>query len=138
MILKTIEKAFSSYKAKGWEYTFWAIDIHDTIFKSTYSAEFKTEEYYPFAKETLQLLTQRDDVKLILFTCSHSNEIKSYLTQFESDGIHFDYINGNPEVVTDMSGYGNYDKKFYINVGLDDKFGFEPSDWKIIFDFLKK
>ena len=54
---------------------------------------------------------------------------KPYIKVFEENGIHFDYINENPEV--DNNELGNFDKKLYFNIGIDDKFGFdaENGDW---------
>lgn len=134
MILRAIHNAFKKAKERGWNKTFWAIDIHDTIVEGNYKTNDIPTQFYPFAKETLQLLTQRDDVKLILFTCSHPHEIEQYIKLFEENEIHFDYINENPEVQTDLDSYGNYDKKFYFNVLMDDKAGFNPMlEWEPIY-----
>ena len=54
------------------------------------------------------------------------------------NGVKFDYVNSNPEVgATDIL---DPSEKLYFNVGIDDKFGFEPdTDWKgvsLIADYL--
>ena len=137
MILSAIHNAIKKAKQRGWDTTYWSIDIHDTIVEGNYKTNDIPTTFYPFAKEVLQLLTQREDVKLILFTCSHPHEIDQYIQFFESNGIHFDYINENPEVQTDLNGYGNYDKKFYFNVLMDDKAGFNPLlEWEAIYWYL--
>lgn len=138
MITNTINKEFEKAKSRGWDYIYWAIDIHDTMIKSNYQSGNIPSEFYPHAKETLQMLTKRTDVKLILYTCSHPHEIEQYKTLFAENDINFDFINENPEVKTDTAGYGNYDKKFYFNVLLDDKAGFEPlTDWEDINTMMK-
>jgi hypothetical protein len=137
MIIKAIEKSFSEAKRKGWDKTFWAIDIHGTIIKPNYQAGNIPKEFYPFAKETLQLISKRSDVCLILYTCSHPWEIVEYNKMFSENEINFKYVNENPEVETDPQGYGNYEKKMYFNVLFEDKAGFDPADWQRIYNFLE-
>jgi hypothetical protein len=137
MILSAIHNAFKKAKERGWDNSYFAIDIHDTIVEANYKVNDIPTTFYPFAKEVLQLLTQREDVKLILFTCSHPHEIDLYIKFFNENGIQFDYINENPDVQTDLNGYGNYDKKFYFNVLMDDKAGFNPLlEWEAIYWYL--
>jgi hypothetical protein len=113
---------------------YWAIDIHGTIMPPDYEKIHKGDNfnYYPNAKEVLQFLSDRKDVfKLILFSCSHKKELDIYLKQFELDGIKFDYINENPECQN--TKLGNFDKKFYFSILLDDKAGFDGNeDWETI------
>lgn len=138
MTLKAIEKALELKESRNWDKIYIAIDIHDTIVEGNYKTNSIPTEFYPFAKETLQALTKREDVKLILFTSSHPHEIQRYIKFFEENEIHFDYLNENTDVYTDTQGYGNYDKKFYFNVLIDDKAGFDPKlEWESIYWFLK-
>ena len=137
MILRSIKHCFAEAQRKGWGNTFWAVDIHGTIVKPNYKAGDIPKEFYPFAAETLKLLSERPDITLILYTCSHPWEVEDYLAYFESKGIHFKYVNENPEVATDPQGYGNYDKKMYFNVLFEDKAGFDPSEWEEVYNFLK-
>jgi hypothetical protein len=137
MITKAIEKAFGFAKAKGWEKTYWAIDVHDTIIVPNYSLSEIPKEFYPKAKEIMHLISQRSDIVLILYTCSHPNEIEKYLEYFKEFDIHFDYVNENPEV--ENMGYGFYDRKFYFNVLFEDKAGFDPyTDWELVEQLLAK
>lgn len=137
MIIRSIKTSFDEAKRKGWNHTFWAVDIHGTIIKPNYKAGEIPREFYPFAIETLRLMTQREDVRLILYTCSHPWEIESYHELFSEHGIEFDYVNENPEVLTDPQGYGNYDKKMYFNVLFEDKAGFDPEEWEEIYNYMK-
>ncbi|UII29372.1 hypothetical protein LVD15_13360 [Fulvivirga maritima] len=129
MITKAIKKAFVHAERKGWDRTYWAFDIHDTIIKPNWSTKEIPTEFYPLAKETLQIITKRKDVVSILYTCSHPHELKNYLRFFEENNIFFDYVNENPEVRSE--NYGYYENKPYFNVLFEDKAGFDPlEDWE--------
>ncbi|UII23138.1 hypothetical protein [Fulvivirga ligni] len=136
MITRAIVKAFQHAKNKGWDKTYWAFDIHDTIIKPNWSTKEIPTDFYPLAKETLQLITQRDDVVCILYTCSHPHELDNYVNFFKSHDIHFDYVNENPEV--ESQKYGYYERKPYFNVLFEDKAGFDPlEDWREVLDLMK-
>lgn len=135
MITHAIENCFRLAKVKGWDKTYWAIDIHGTILKPTYNHKISTE-FYPYAKEALQLLSKRNDIYKILFTCSYPHEIEQYLEYFRQHEIHFDNVNKNPKVAD--GAYGYYHEKIYFNVLMDDKAGFDgETDWKEVYDLLK-
>jgi hypothetical protein len=126
------------YKEKrGWDKTYWFFDIHGTILKPNYQAGNIPKEFYPHAKEAMQLISKLDDVCMVLYTCSHPHEIEQYLEFFKENNIHFQYVNENPEVATDLNGYGCYDKKPYINVLFEDKAGFNPeTEWVEVLELL--
>ena len=134
MIENSIEFAYKRMKEKNWEKIYVLIDIHNTIFRPSYSRN-ETYQWFNGAKEALQYLTENNKTCLILWTSSHDDSINEYIKVFEENGIHFDYVNENPEVRNDE--IGNFDKKLYFNVGIDDKFGFDADngDWITI---LKK
>jgi hypothetical protein len=125
--------------SKNWDRTFWAFDIHGTILKPNYEYGNTPDEFYPMAKETLQLISKLPDVVMFLYTCSHPHEVNEYLALFKANDILFKYVNDNPEVPTQPDGYGNYDKKPYMNVLFEDKAGFDPiTDWSEVYDLLTK
>lgn len=138
-IVKSIKVNHFEYKAKrNWDKTYWFVDLHGTVLKPNYTAGKVPTEFYPYAKETLQLLTKMDDVSLVMFTCSHPNEIIEYVNFFSQHNITFNYINLNPEVKTDLNGYGCYDTKPYMNVLFEDKAGFDPeTEWEEVLTFMK-
>lgn len=132
---KHILKTFELKKEKNWKYIYIAIDIHGTILKPCHK-EKENYEYFPYAKETLQFISNMDDIKLILFTSSHEKNIKDYIAHFQNDNIHFCYINENKDV--DSDEIGCYDKKFYTDIGIDDKFGFDANtEWLELFELFK-
>lgn len=130
---------FRAMKTRGWDKTYWFFDIHSTILKPNYKEGDIPKEFYPRAKEILKDISNRDDVTMALYTCSHPHEIQEYLDFFDSHGIHFEYVNENPEVSNSQTSYGCYDNKPYMNVLFEDKAGFNPDkDWskvKLIIDY---
>jgi hypothetical protein len=136
MITRAIENCLRNARERKWTKTYWAFDIHGTLLKPNYKRDEISTEFYPFAKEVMQALEKRKDIVKILYTCSYPHEILQYVEHFAAHGIHFDYINCNPEVAD--GGYGYYQDKFYFNVLMDDKAGFDGElDWKSILEILK-
>jgi hypothetical protein len=123
---------------KEWYETYWVIDIHSTVIKPSYDLSDKSMNYYPFAKEVLQILTKRKDINLIMWTSSYPHEIESYLSKFKEDGIHFNNVNENPNISSNKGNFGYYEKKFYFNVLFDDKAGFRPlKEWEALYNIFK-
>ncbi len=128
MITKAIVNCLNHAKERKWDKTFWAFDIHGTILKPNYRRDSISTEFYPEAKEVMQMLSKRTDIVRILYTCSYPHEIEQYLEYFSKHEIHFHYVNQNPEIAN--GGYGYYQDKFYFNVLMDDKAGFDgDTDW---------
>jgi len=137
IITAILKNHFENKEKRGWDKTYWFFDIHGTVLKPNYQYGNTPKDFYPYAKETLQLITKLPDICMILYTCSHQHEIDEYVKLFENCGIRFQYINENPEVETDVNGYGCYDKKPYVNVLFEDKAGFEPeTEWKLVYDLM--
>ena len=137
-IVKAFDNAYERAAAKNWDYIYILVDVHGTIFKPSYHNEEKYE-FYPYAKEVLQLLSLYTDIKLILWTSSTNKAALDYGVEFAKYNIYFDYLNCNPEVERQSTDPETLDlsSKYYFNIGIDDKFGFEPeTDWKLIYDYL--
>ena len=133
-IAKAFEAAFRRKREKGWEKIYVVVDIHDTILRACYANE-ETYDYLPYAREALQLMSSRDDICLILWSGCYPETMETYRDQFARDGIHFDYINENPEVGN--TSFQDFSAKLYFNVGIDDKFGFDPTtDWVRVIEAL--
>jgi hypothetical protein len=136
-ILKSIKREINKMDSNDdWDRIFLMFDLHGTIIKPNFIIGNTDIEYYPYAKETLQLISNRSDLDLNIYTCSHDNEVIEYQKKFKKDGIIFKYVNENPDVKT--SGYGNYEKKPYMNVLFEDKSGFDPDSWPQIYNYFKK
>lgn len=134
-IIGAFEAAFNRAKEQNWDYIVVLVDIHDTIFKATYSSN-ENYEYLGKAKETLQLMTKMPNIKMILWSSSYIDKLADYMYKMSDDYICFDAVNKNIE------GIGNtklacFDKKLYFNVGIDNAFGFDAErDWKDIYNYL--
>lgn len=136
-ILKTIDSLFETAIRKEWYHTYWAIDMHQTFLIPDYKREGLTCDFYPYALETLQLLSERNDIVLILYTATDPDKLDYYLKEFKTKGINFRFVNSNPEI-DDKRSFGFYKNKPYFNVLLEDKAGFNPKDWKCIYKYLTK
>lgn len=137
MITRAIKACLQNAKERGWKKTYWAFDIHGTILKSNFRRDSISTEFYPGAVEVLQMLGKRKDIVKILYTCSYPSEIEQYVELFKEHNIHFDHINKNPEVAD--GGYGFYQHKFYFNVLMDDKAGFDgETDWLAIKEIIQQ
>lgn len=133
-IVKSFEIAFETMEKKKWDKIYVAVDIHDTIFKGCYHNE-ETFKWLGQSKAALQMMTKDERIVLILWSSVYPGVASQYLSHLYDNGIDFDYFNQNPEV--EDSDLACFDTKFYFNVGIDDKFGFEPeTDWDRIIDFL--
>jgi len=124
---------------KEWYSTYWAFDVHGCIFYPSHRKNQFNARFYPWAKETLQLISSRDDIVMIMFTSSYPAEIQFYNAVFKKFGINFKYVNENPEIDSTKGNFGYYTNKFYFNVLIEDKASFDPLiEWKQVYDLLVK
>lgn len=134
-IIKAFEAAFYRLKENNWDYIVVLVDIHDTIFKATYSKE-ENYEYIGKAKDALQVMSARKDIKIILWSSTFSKV--QYILQLDKDNIIVDVFNRNIDGI-ENTGIACFDEKPYFNVGIDNAFGFEPErDWDDIYNYLSQ
>lgn len=137
MNLFNIKNAFAMKKANQWPEIYWCIDLHGTIIPSGKTSKDGSDElvFYPYAYEVLEQLSNRKDIILILWTSTPIKRIVPIWEWLTRNGIYFRYLNGNPHAKD--TPRSDFSKKFYFNVLLDDRGGFEPAtDWKLIKDEL--
>jgi hypothetical protein len=131
-----IRRAFRDKKEKKWDKLYWCIDLHDVVIEGKYNKFNEGAAIFPHAKDFFRWACNREDIILILWTSSHADAIEEITSRLFDDGIMFDYVNSNPEV--ESNSLCEFDKKFYFNILLDDKAGFEgATDWKLVIDELK-
>lgn len=138
--------AFTRNAERGHTLLYVAVDAHGTIIRPSkktvmeiadggrtprevvYSYGVTPEfEFYPYAKEVLQRLTDSPHVKMILWTSTQ--DTYSLIKEFERNGIRVYDLNQNPDF--QVTPYADFSKKFYFDVLLDDKAGFDPeADWE--------
>jgi methionine salvage enolase-phosphatase E1 len=138
-IVRAIENAFKIKEERGWDRIYVAVDLHGTVLKPNYKSGNIAKEFYPMAIETLQEMTERKDIILIISTCSWPEEIFEYEEYFKTFNIKFDYINENPEVESEVYGHGYFEDKYYFNVLLEDKSGFlGDTEWPDVYKAITK
>ena len=134
-IIKAFEAAFYRAKENNWDYIVVLVDIHDTIFKATYSKE-ENYEYIGKAKDALQVMSARKDIRIILWSSTFSKI--QYILRLDKDNIIVDAFNRNIDGI-ENTGIACFDEKPYFNVGIDNAFGFEPErDWDDIYNYLSQ
>jgi hypothetical protein len=112
------------------------VDIHNTIVRPTFERS-ENFDYFPWAKQCLQELSSDPNIVLILWSGCYPDKFEMYLKHFEENGIHFDYVNENPECKN--SSYACFDQKMYFDIGIDDRFGFEANiDWANLYPIIIK
>lgn len=138
-MVKWIDKMFTHAMNKKWYETYWAFDLHGVVIKPNFKRGETNFEYYPYAKECLQLITKRDDIIMFTFTSSYPEELEVYKKRFIADDIIFNYFNENPEISESSGAFGYYAKKPYYNVLFDDKATFFPeTDWESVYKCMLK
>lgn len=133
MNLFNIRRTFEMQKSRGWTETYWCIDLHGTIIPSGKDSSDPTDrhEFYPGALEVLRWLSKREDIMLILWTSTPLDRLVETYEWLQSQWIEFTYINQNPHAKS--TPRSDFAHKFYFNVLLDDRAGFEPeTDWLAI------
>ena len=125
---KIIESVMQQKTIRGWDRVYWAIDLHDSIITGKYNKFNQGATIYPYAKETLDFLFLSECHRTILWTSSYSEAVDDVLKRFD---LKFHYFNENPECPnTELC---DFSKKFYFNILIDDKSGFEGTDWEKIY-----
>ena len=130
-----IQRALKRRKEKNYPITYIAVDMHGVILRPDYKENSFGGDPYPGALETLRYLSMREDIYLILFTSTRKDQIDKALDYFDENGINFDNVNDSDIKDDDLC---MFDKKFYFDIMLDDKAGFNgETDWKIVFEEIK-
>lgn len=134
MIIKAIERAYKKAKEKQWDKLYWAIDLHGTCLKSNYELD-KHEWINDDVRNCMDHILHLPESKVIIWTSTDINQKESVKDLLEEAGC-ISYWNCNPEVSNTETGC--FDEKFYFDILLDDKAGFDPEiDWKVIKNWLE-
>lgn len=131
---KAIADAFALKKERKWDKIYFAVDLHGTIIVPGRNIAFQP---YPKAAACLKYLSSRKDIVLILYTGTHESMLVDFKVWCTCSGIVFPYINSNPECGNTHDG--DFARKMYFNLLLDDRAGFDPeTDWDIVLKEVKK
>jgi hypothetical protein len=138
-LTNVIKLAYKKAAARKWDRIYWAIDIHETILVPSYDSKV-LGVHYPLVIESLKLILSFPESRIILWSSlspedmqRHKDHIfKDIFSPKEQDCV---YLNCNPEC--GETEYASFNQKFYFNVLLDDKAGFDAeTDWKTVIDTL--
>jgi hypothetical protein len=123
MIRRAIYKAYQEKYKREWDTLYFAIDLHGTIIKRYTGSEIIP---YDWAAKTLRFLTLKEDIVLILYTATYFNNLKPFYEWCCEEEIEFSHLNENPECPSNKMG--DFKSKFYFNVLIDDRAGFDPDN----------
>lgn len=139
--MKSIVNQYKDFRDKKiYDKCYIMVDLHNTVFVPTFDNP-ENFKYFRWAKQCLQILSKIPWIKLIMWTSCYPDKLEMYRKHFEDNNIYFDYVNENPEC--NNSNYACFDNKFYFDIGIDDRFGFEAEkDWselypELVKDFIK-
>jgi len=127
-LLQSIEEACLYAMSKGWPELYLLLDLHKTVFPASYSGT--TSEAYPYAVEVLRLLNKHS-VKIILWSSVKEEDKAHYLKWFKDQGIEILGFNENPDYKE--TSYASFREKPYFSFLFDDKAGFRPEDWRVLY-----
>lgn len=126
-IFKAIGKQYQKAVERGWDKMYWAIDLHETLTPPTYVMEDAKQgiAMYPGAADMLNDIMSLEKNRIILWSSQTNQQMidhKRALFPIEQwSRVH---LNRNPE--EGSTDYAYFGDKFYFNVLLDDKAGFDP------------
>ena len=66
-LIKTIDREYRHMKERGWDRIFFFFDLHGTVIKPNFEVGNVELNYYPYARETLLLLTDKSSPESIKF-----------------------------------------------------------------------
>jgi len=132
---ETVARSYKRYKEKGYEFWYWAIDVHDVIFKGDYKTNCGMV-WLPNAKRAFKIIANIPEIKVILWTSSHEEQIKKIIDKIKDEtGLEVYAVNSNPDFSKDE--LCDFNDKFCFDLLLDDKAGFNYNDgWEEIIESL--
>lgn len=134
MIIDAIKRAYKQLEEKNWDKIYWAIDMHGTCLKSSYKTN-QNEWINEDVIKTLQLISSLPESMIILWSSVYPAEQSRIIHLFRDNNISIEAFNENP--FEKNTNTGDFREKFYFNILLDDKAGFDPEiDWKLIYKYL--
>ena len=145
-IVQLFKDAIRKNRERGHDTLYVAVDVHGTIFrpsKQTHmilgdGADSPHEEvcsygvtpdyeFYPCARQVLRWMSDNPRIKLILWTSAM--DVAKLYDELKQADILVDNINHNPDF--QFNSYADFSSKFYFDILLDDKAGFDAeTDWE--------
>lgn len=130
-ILRAIERAYRVADERNWDRVYWALDLHGTCLVSNYQGG--TYEWIsPECRDALKALSGFPETNLILWSSLHQRDKIGVSRFFDAEQVAFVDINANPYERNTSTGC--FDQKFYMSIIVDDKAGFDPTEWPAVLD----
>ena len=133
--IRGIQRAYEKTNQRGWPNVYWAVDLHDTCLRATYQ-QYVYEWINPYVKDALLRLAAHPETHLILWSSVAEAEKQHILKFFADAGIRIAGFNNNPHEPGNETSHFN--EKFYMSILIDDKAGFDHTEWLEIPDFVDK
>lgn len=132
-IKHAVKSAYDKFHKRNWDSIYYLVDLHDTIFESTYDNNELIA--IPQAFKVLKELVKLPETKIILWSSVTEESKEIYIRLFEKNSEGKVYaFNKNPDYLDalDKNGqtYASFAEKPYISIIIDDKAGFTKKDWK--------
>jgi len=127
----SILKAYKRAKDMNWDKIYVLLDIHGTIAKSNYSSVRKI--IYPNAMVALRIISKLPEVRLIIWSSCYKKDIDNWVRLLKKCKIKISAIN---ETIVPNTKTGDFRKKPYFSVLIDDKAGFDPRTWEEVTTFF--
>lgn len=130
MIHNAIRHAYRQFEERQWDKIYVALDIHGTVADSDY--HHVSQQLYNIASGPLSEISHLPEVDIILYSCCYPEYYQEYIKLFSRYHVNIAGFNANSAVENTKTGC--FDSKFYFNVLIDDKAGFDPSMWPSVRD----
>lgn len=129
MITQAIKRAYDVTIEREWDTIYWALDLHGTCLASNYDND-KVSFLNDTVVKVLQTISNYPETKIIIWSSIDAATERKVRNLFNENGIKVFAVNENPDVANTETG--NFDKKFYFSIVVDDKAGFDPSEWTAV------
>jgi hypothetical protein len=128
---RAIAKAYRVARDRDWDTIYILVDAHDTICDSNYRDA--SAPFYPQALDALSKISLFPEIYLVLWTSCYPTEGPKYLDRLMDAGVSFRGLNETPVANTKT---GDFTKKPYFSILIDDKAGFHPSEWGLVYSAI--
>jgi hypothetical protein len=141
-IKDAVKSAYKKFKERNWDSIYYLVDLHDTVFESSYNGNNVEElKMIPEAIKFLKKLCEFQETKIILWSSVSLEDQDKYIKLFENSIGKVYAFNNNPDYnsafATNGSKYADFSQKPYFSIIVDDKAGFTKKDWKRLYKSVK-
>lgn len=133
---QAIFKAYKTAKERNWNRVYILLDVHGTISVPSYQNPHAASavEYYPVAIKALEKISKFPEVRIILWTSSYPTTCRMMVSTLKRLDVRVDAVNASlvPNCET-----GDFTRKPYCSIIIDDKAGFDPKEWPFVLEDFK-